>query len=660
MGSVGVATSSSSATSFRAGGNPRLTYQNMRMSAAKAIAPPSDLTPAGKLTASALERLRSDIRQEWEDMPPEERKWYYDMFAAEQEDRKQRQRAQAQPAATIQADMGTSTASHWGMGAATASVHPKLVQAALRSKWPVPGRAEVADPAEFLIGAPVASLLGEGIVLEGCPHRPRNACRAMVGIQLVDEIARAFTRIARACGGELVKSGDILLLCEGEGVHEPTVVEPVRVVRFFALLTGASWQPVCQEMTMCVASAGQEADNKVMPLPLEVELESALVRLTLHGAPDVSAFSHATSDELAARMAMVAPQWHIKVCMYDLLSATRMRITGFSDDLALAVTVGGPGARRRAGHRRPNWLREAADLVMSGDPFAHRARPSAWEQTGSGHHGGNLDHAAAEGDGDFDLEVALADHMANLDDEDLLAAPPSAAEGPGSVRPGLSSSLDRELLGLGAGLLELPRAERDLLDMHEGGLSDEDEFGDEADLATLGAQSAADGVQVASELVAAFLGDDGAEVAEGEASSSASGGVVAEGAAAGSSHDTGVALTAPAALDTNAPAPAEGDGQDAPSNPPPSSVPEGWVRTPDGHVLDRQGALVGRITFFKNGNVAARCRVHPNCSVARRVERCTPEQMMIWLARGQAELPVPPDADAVAARRLAAVHKIMI
>jgi len=136
----------------------------------------------------------------------------------------------------------------------------------------------VYDTAEFQIDEALGwpEMLGDDIVIEGCPHRGRNVCENRPDRAALTQITSAMTRMTQALGADFAKSCDALFLFESDSSGEGADKH-----RVFALLTLPNYRPLFQDFTMChVVDLGVNTSAAEVTYPFHVDLSSEATGLS--------------------------------------------------------------------------------------------------------------------------------------------------------------------------------------------------------------------------------------------------------------------------------------------------------------------------------------------------------------------------------------------
>lgn len=599
-----------------AGGSPWQVFYNERQKAAKALATPDQLTPSGVLKPEVREAFKQKCKDEWNDFSDEDKNGWRTLF---QERRAERQRDLEQVAVGQGSNaFAPEPHSHWGMGARGSVVHPDIVSTYFQAGNKLPTAAEVYDPNEFRVQPPPEAqtpMLGEGILIIGCPMRGRNMCPSDPDARRINQIGAGFSNLVQAIGRQKASSGDVLVLCEGVGVRDPA--RWGERPRLFVLLTLPVYRPVYQDWTWCKPlDAGTNAAE--LAFPFEVQIDECPVRLQIEREGPVVAVHHLTSVELAKKMLATAASWTLQVLAYEIVTALKMRVVGFDNPSACPIScqppvVGSSGAsagskRQRVKDTDIDALRGLGDL--DADPLAALPPPGRKQRM-------CRETALAS-------STAIAPRLADdaplppaaplaIDPELEEWAPhdPHAPAEPEDEGVPDGSTMDANLLALGAGTLEEP------FQLHRTEDVPGDSLSVEMGLGGVAQELVDEGVGLAGEIGAVTV-------------------LVAEGPAA--AEDTGttdeiVTMVRQASL------------------PPPENVrfdiegaPTGWSITPAGFVFNAEHRQVGKITRWGK-NVSCKCSVnhfaHGSCSLAKSDKVASTGQLMRWLQLGQERLSTP-------------------
>lgn len=248
-------------------------YQNMREAAHKRLAAPSELTEKGKLTRVAREKMQQEIRRAWTAMDEGERKQYKELYQARLDERKnEKRRATASPPESA-GQTSAVRCSHWALGTMDSTIDPALAQRYFAAGGKMPPVSEVFDPDEFRVrpsAEPVGPLLGDGIVIQGCPLHGKNLCRQDPDRRRMDAIGSALSKIVRSVGKAAAKSGDLLIMCESSA----KATGDSQRARHFFLLNAPVFKPVYQDLTWCKPS-GHDVRSSGLAFPFEVEIDVA-------------------------------------------------------------------------------------------------------------------------------------------------------------------------------------------------------------------------------------------------------------------------------------------------------------------------------------------------------------------------------------------------
>lgn len=208
------------------GGSPYQIFQNQQEAAFKRLATPEELTARGRLTKDAYEQSRKRIKDAWAGMTEEERKPFQELYNARLQERRGQAAAAASSASQaldIHDPVSASPQdrrSHWAVGTNGSTVDPAFVQEFFASGGRMPSMADVYDPTEFRSEAPAepaGELLGQDIVIHGCPLQDKNICRNHPDKQPMDIVCSALRRLVQVAGKPLARSGDLLVMCESLG-----------------------------------------------------------------------------------------------------------------------------------------------------------------------------------------------------------------------------------------------------------------------------------------------------------------------------------------------------------------------------------------------------------------------------------------------------------
>eukprot|EP00972_Heterocapsa_arctica_P100796 14859781-Heterocapsa_arctica.AAC.1 len=249
-------------------------FHNEKMKSLKALAVGSDLTASGVLTPDARKSVEAQIKLEWGGLTEDER------FAYRQRHQMNATARAAAPAPIkhrLKADDGPMRGTHWNGGSREASLHPQHVQAAFEAGSRLPTLAEVYNPAEFRIDEALgwSDMLGDDIVIEGCPHRGRNVCENHPERAALTQITSCMTRMTQALGADFAKSCDALFLFESDSSGEEADKH-----RVFALLTMPNYNPLFQDFTLChVSDLGMNMSAAEVAYPFHVDLASEAIGL---------------------------------------------------------------------------------------------------------------------------------------------------------------------------------------------------------------------------------------------------------------------------------------------------------------------------------------------------------------------------------------------
>lgn len=644
------------------GGSPYQIFANEKMKLAKEMATAADRTRSGSLTAAALQKVRDRCVAEWRGLTDSERAPWREVYAARLEERRR--------VAVERVDVGSEpqgggpvVGSHWGFGSQHDAVCPDFMRSAFEATQKLPPCEEVYAMDEFTIAsAAEVPFVGADIQIDPCHLMGRPVCKRHERYEHLSRIHDGMKIFTDRLGKSVVSTGDILCLFEArrnEGVH-----------REFALLTHASFSPKFQDWTLC-RIFGPSPPSPDLEFPFEVELDYApLPVLPGAGTPSRMALRHETSDHLACRLSGLAQEWRLRPCCYQLLSPSRMRITGVEAAEELDIRCGaGKGAPRRRGGAKPGLpaeVSEALALHGMGDPVSggdrvRRGVGGAQRQLAprSGRHRPPPAPIAAP----LSSSSRLARQgPAGSDDEDLFGPLEEESDGQAEEcqahRLQEPPSLSSEVVALGEGLLISAAGRADLMEdpcppdgdgdafehlrpalsetvagSNELGEMDGPVANDLGAGPTGGAAELASVIDIAAELSGVIDASDGGVEAE----------TIAPESAAASSSQAMPEIANKPEVDATASAASQSTPTQAPpvvatTGEPISGGPEGWTMTPKGYVFCSAGRYRGRITSW-GGNVSAKCALH-GCSKAKRRAKISDGELAQWLARGVAECPL--------------------
>lgn len=624
------------------------------LAAAKRLALPQDLTVAGALTAEALQRARRQCQTDWAGMTVEQRAPFKVLY----ENRLlQRKAAAAREASRSVAEDAVQPAgrSHWHCGSKSLIVHPRFVQAALTESRALPKVEEVHNTTEFSIQAPEAApLIGEGVVLESCPVLGRNLCKDHADKASVTALHTLMKSLCDRLGKQVANGGDILVLFEGMEAKPPLDFE---VDRHLALLSSVTWSPRFCDWTMCMAQPPASVSPAALSFPLVVDLELVPLSAVLPApaAEARSSFHHETSEDLALKLQGRASKWRLRLCKYDLVSPTRMLVTGLEPagefDLQVDLAPQRPARRQRFASGLAGDLAMVlalnAELRQSASTSRLPSNSPASAQLAAGQRPAPRGQAAIAGD-----RLAREPVSARApDEEDVFGSDDDLQQEaglPGEEEDDCLADLlesqrgmDQGLLQLAAGLL-MPEVDRgdimsaDVADDTEDRLPDAHVAAGTDATPAVGesaAQSspdmvaadnlgeAMDNLEAIVEMTAKLACDTGEEQGENPpsgAASSSSGGVDVAGA--------GVGAPIVAAEAAPPPAPAINVGDPIPDG------PAGWTMTRLGYIFDSDHRQRGRITAWGR-NVSVKCSMH-GCSKAKGRDKVSNGALARWLAGG--------------------------
>lgn len=621
------------------GGSPYQLFQNQRMSSAKQLAVPSQLTPRGAMTATFREQVIRESRAAWQALPADERALYKDMFNNRMRERReeagQRQAQEAQQEASESESL--SSLSAWGCGGNRTMVHPNFVRKAFEQGQGLPPLAEVFDDSEYLMtGMSEAGLLGQDVIIDACGVQGRNLCRLDGAIELVDKLAAVVSALTSRLGIAEAQAGDILLKFSVVAAAGP-MGQARPSANFFALLSGCSFNPKFQDLTLCEGSVDgiwQEEVAAPIAYPLELRLAISHTRLILPGRPVTECFKHTTSDEFFKRLALAAPCWQVAVVEYDMVAACRMRVMSAGERLR-GSTLDHKGKRPKV--RQDKLLIEA--LRMGGaddDPFAKgrvaggtRARSS-----GSGSASGATARSASIPEDVDELPGATS-----IDDDDEVrrSLPLSALTAPqldsalveltsGEFLPDDNDSAEEEELPLGdeplAAQVAGSGAPADQSSSSgDGGIgmvaataSPPPDVG--ASLASVAQVSAA--CSLACEVLEEAVSGMAAPQTDGDEAST--GAEVASASAEPSAASSSSALPPPPVAEPSL-------GDHVPGG------PAGWTMTAKRMVFSPERRFAGHLTGWGGKSMSMKCVAHDGkCNIAVNSQKFTVGQLVEWLA----------------------------
>lgn len=606
-----------------AGGSPYQIFQNQREAAARRLAAGDHLDEKGRWRKEFREQCQTECKESWAGMSDDEKKPWRDLYQSRLQERKRSAESALGQTAGEAESFEIQPGSHWSLGTSRSTLGPSLIQSWFDTGGKMPRDDEVFDPSEFRAdppAPPLGELLGKDIVVEGCPLRAKNMCAHDHDRARMDHITGALSRLVNSAGKPLAKSGDLLIMFES---LTPPFNNQGQRARLFMLVTTVTYRPYFQDLTHCVPVAGQDVSSLCLSLPLEIEIETGRSRLSAAVGSEALCIRHSTSDEVAKNMVLIAAEWKVQALRYEVRSVMRMCVTGARDDLCFDCAPLPPSARAP---RRSDAMRDLMQLDdLDGDPLALRssagARPRGGGRTARRGRGGRgppaqpvarrlgdaapaapapiIDQPAApEQHGWPEHHAEQAGHAGDIieSDEDIFGDGLDWGGGPTS-----ETRCDIGLVTLAQGTVaelgNLHRSVEDTPDCGEGASG-----GDAPGATGTSAISAADGVDLAGSIANATVS-----------------------AAGWATHEN--------TLETVPPPP-------TPAPPPPQpnplaalGAPEGWTRTPQGHIFDAQRRKVGRLTSWKT-NVSMKCDFHRGCSLAKGRATATDEQLLAWLSLG--------------------------
>lgn len=123
------------------------------MSAKKRLASSAELGPGGKLKREVMDAARWEIRQQWHDMPVEQKKMCEDMYRERHVQRKRSaQEASDDRALSMPGPSHKCEAKgHWAFGTTEFSVSPSLLKSYFDCGGKLPPKPEVFDESEYRI-----------------------------------------------------------------------------------------------------------------------------------------------------------------------------------------------------------------------------------------------------------------------------------------------------------------------------------------------------------------------------------------------------------------------------------------------------------------------------------------------------------------------------
>lgn len=633
-----------------AGGSPYQLFANEVLRTAKRLAPDSDRTPAGALTAEALQRARRKAQSDWQRMGLADKEAYQAMYRARLAERRQTSAVVAISGGAAAASVagGAMRKSHWSCGAERSVIAPEVIQQAFANGAKLPTNAELFNHSEFAIRDPEPGpVYGHGLVLESCGTLGRNLCRLHPRHAEASVAHDSLKMLADRLGPSAANSCDALVMFES--IAPGSDDGPPRR-RHWALLCHASYQPKFSDWVWCSPAEGVAVHKSDLPLPLEVCLASAPVRIAGVGEQHELGFQHVSSDDLCLALVEEAPRWRMRICVYELLAPLRMKITGLDPNPDLDFEFGPArrtAQRQKASSATASALADVALLNNLGDPmdFSNRSSGSVVRKQQRERRAGHSSAprvARAEQpviqEAQPQPQPAIEDIFGGLSGDEGDSAQ--------SVIVGLPGlAVDAELAELSAGLL-IPAVEEAHPDLDADLPGEDDQLGEpfatsasatasasrpqadaiDPDQVGRALDSMADVLDAASMLAAVAPAELGhADAGSASASSTSAAPVAANVPLVGLAPPTPAQPLAPPAL-----------------GPPIEGGPPGWTMSPAGYIFDEAGRHRGRITSWGKPvatNVSVKCALH-GCSKAKARSRVSDGQLAQWLAQGVMDCPI--------------------
>lgn len=240
------------------------------------------------MTAAFREQVIRERRVAWQALPTDERELYNDMFRSRMAERRQEAAKRQAQDAQEDAPEGLSSLAAWGCGGNWTMVHPSFVRKAFDQGQALLALSEVFDGSEYLVaGTCEGELLGDKVIIDACGVQGRNLCRFDGDILLVDNLAAIMSALTGRIGIAEAQAGDILLMFHAIVADTPgEQAQPLTCL--FALMSGCSFSPKFQDLTLCEALAdGDWREEVVGPIvfPLELRVAISHTRLVLPNRP---------------------------------------------------------------------------------------------------------------------------------------------------------------------------------------------------------------------------------------------------------------------------------------------------------------------------------------------------------------------------------------